>query len=156
MRSSLLFSTAIVLVLLFSCSGKNDKKEAAERYLRSQTIDYKEPVSNAESSDTGIVKVITDKIFDKTISKGVSLVDFWATWCKPCRLQAPIIEQLATEYKGKIKFYKMDVDENYNVPNRFKIASIPTLIVFKDGVQVEKFVGLQDLSTLQNALVKYK
>lgn len=157
MKSSVLITLFIISTLLISCSGKNDKREAAKEYLKNQTIYYQEPKTETahESTDSSFVKVLTDKTFDKAVAKGVSLIDFWAVWCKPCRMQAPIIEEIAVEQKGKVSVYKLDVDENYNVPNRFQIASIPTLMIFKDGKMVEKLVGLHDKQTLTNILKKY-
>jgi len=159
MKSTLFIVFAGITILFISCSGKNEKKEAAKEYLKNQTINYTEPEPTAtpvEEKATGDnVVAITDKTFEKSIAKGVSIVDFWATWCRPCRVQAPILDELAIQYKGKIKFYKLDVDENYVTPNRFKVANIPTLIIFKDGVQVEKLIGLQEKAALENVLTKY-
>lgn len=69
------------------------------------------------------------------------LIDFWAVWCGPCRMIAPIVEELAQEYQGKLKVGKLDVDNNPGVPTRFGIRSIPTLLLFKNGVVVEQIVG---------------
>ena len=155
MKSTFFIVITSITVLFISCSGKNEKKEAAKEFLKNQTIDYKEPAQPSMPAEDDNVKVLTDKTFDKAIAKGVSLVDFWAVWCRPCRQQAPILNELAIQYKGKIKFYKVDVDENYQAPNRFKVTNIPTLIIFKNGVQVEKLIGLQDKATLENTLAKH-
>ena len=79
--------------------------------------------------------------FDEITSKGVVLVDFWATWCGPCKMMAPNVEEIATEYKGKVTVGKVDVDECQELATRFGIMSIPTLIVFKDGEKKEVLVG---------------
>ena len=71
----------------------------------------------------------------------VVVVDFYANWCGPCRIVAPIMEKLATEYDGKAKFMKLDVDDSPSIANQFGIMSIPTLIVFRNGKPAEKFVG---------------
>ncbi|MBC8344126.1 MAG: thioredoxin [Bacteroidetes bacterium] len=102
-----------------------------------------------------MILIITDKSFDKTINKGITLVDFWATWCRPCLIQAPIIEQIAVEMKDQIKVGKMDVDNNRATPQRFNVMNIPTLILFKDGVVVERIVGLTDKNTLLDYINKH-
>ena len=108
-----------------------------------------------DKKEDGVVTVITDQNFDKTIKKGVVLVDFWAVWCRPCRMQAPIIEEIAKEYKGKAKMCKLDVDQNKIVSNKYNIVNIPTLMIFKDGKMVEKFVGMQQKAVITAALDKY-
>ena len=83
------------------------------------------------------------------------LVDFWATWCGPCRMQAPILYEIAGELKEKAVFCKVDVDENESLAYEYKIASIPCIIVFKDGRPVEKTVGLATKAELAEMLIKY-
>jgi len=95
---------------------------------------------------------ITDNDFDKTIKKGITLVDFWATWCAPCRRQGPIVEEIANEVGKKFKIGKLDVDNNKITSNTFSVRNIPTLIIFKDGKEVKRLVGLQDKQTLLNEL----
>ena len=72
---------------------------------------------------------------------GLAVVDFWATWCAPCRMIAPIVEQLATEYAGKAKVAKLDVDHNQKTAARFNVRSIPTILFFKDGKLIDQVVG---------------
>jgi len=93
--------------------------------------------------------------FDKTIKKGVVLVDFWAAWCRPCRMQGPIIEEIAKEMGKKIKVGKLDTDQNKALSQRYSVAYLPTLIIFKNGKIVEQFVGLQQKETLVNAINKH-
>ena len=88
------------------------------------------------------LKTLTDSNFDHEIKNGVVLVDFWAEWCGPCRRIAPIVEQLAGEYEGRATVAKLNVDENPNVPGRFMIRGIPTLLLFKNGQLAETLVGL--------------
>lgn len=86
--------------------------------------------------------------FEKEIAQGLVLVDFWAAWCGPCRAQAPILEKLD---QSKVKVCKVNVDENMILAQKFGIVSIPTIIVFKDGKELHKAVGMQSLDRL-NAL----
>ena len=86
---------------------------------------------------------VTDNDFETEIEKheGLAVVDFWATWCGPCRMIAPVLEQLAAEYSGKLKVAKVDVDANQQTGMRFNVRSIPTLMFFKDGRHVDTVVG---------------
>ncbi len=86
---------------------------------------------------------VTDDTFESEIEKhsGLAVVDFWATWCGPCRMIAPIIDQLAVEYVGKAKVAKLDVDTNIRTATRFNVRSIPTILFFKDGKLVDQVVG---------------
>lgn len=93
--------------------------------------------------------------FDEITSKGVVLVDFWATWCGPCKMMAPNVEEIATEYKGKVTVGKVDVDECQELATRFGIMSIPTLIVFKDGERKEVLVGYRLKMQIAQVLDKY-
>lgn len=93
--------------------------------------------------------------FDEITSKGVVLVDFWATWCGPCKMMAPNVEEIATEYKGKVTVGKVGVDECQELATRFGIMSIPTLIVFKDGEKKEVLVGYRLKMQIAQVLDKY-
>ncbi len=86
---------------------------------------------------------ITDATFQQEVveSDNLTLVDFWAEWCGPCKMIAPIVEDLASEYDGKLKVTKLDVDANPRTPMQYGIRSIPTLMVFKRGQVVEKIIG---------------
>ena len=90
--------------------------------------------------------------FDAAISEGVTLVDFWATWCGPCRMQAPILEKLDAELGGSVKICKVDVDEEPALAQRFGVMSIPTLIAFRGGQVVNQRVGVQSLDALKDML----
>jgi thioredoxin 1 len=89
------------------------------------------------------VLAVTDATFEAEVVKATlpTVVDFWAEWCGPCRKVGPIIEELANDYAGKVKFAKVNVDDNSATPVKFGILSIPTIILFKDGVLVDKMIG---------------
>ncbi|MBQ2479191.1 MAG: thioredoxin [Erysipelotrichales bacterium] len=89
------------------------------------------------------MEIIDSTTFDSVIHEGVTLVDFFATWCGPCKMMAPVLEQLSREMEGKAKIVKVDVDESEDLAVRFGIMSIPTMILFKDGNAVEMAVGFQ-------------
>ena len=99
--------------------------------------------------------VLNEQNFDEVTSKGVALVDFWATWCGPCKMMAPNVEDIATEYKCRVAVGKVDVDECPNLATRFGIMSIPTLIVFKDGEKKEVLVGYRLKMQIAEVLDKY-
>ncbi|CAM2093475.1 TPA: thioredoxin [Staphylococcus argenteus] len=101
-----------------------------------------------------IVKV-TDADFDSKVESGVQLVDFWAKWCGPCKMIAPVLEELAADYEGKADILKLDVDENPSTAAKYEVMSIPTLIVFKDGQPVDKVVGFQPKENLAEVLDKH-
>ena len=106
------------------------------------------------SSDKNIVTLTTSNFVDETM-KGVVMVDFWATWCMPCKAMAPVLEEIASQTKGKVKVGKVDVDANGPLANQYGIQAIPTIIIFKDGQAVETLVGIQSKAALVNALSKY-
>ena len=89
------------------------------------------------------VKTFTDSNFDEETKNGVVLVDFWAEWCGPCRRLAPTVDALASEFDGRATVAKLNVDENPNVPGRYAIRGIPTLLLFKQGQLEETIVGLR-------------
>jgi thioredoxin 1 len=102
------------------------------------------------------VLTIGDENFGKEVleSDQPVLVDFWATWCAPCRAIAPAVEELAAQYKGKVKVAKMDIDNNQDTPQSYGIRSIPTLLVFKGGKVVDQIVGAVPKARLEAAITK--
>lgn len=95
------------------------------------------------------IKLMKDDSFTKEIEKGVTLVDFHAEWCGPCRMLAPVLEQVATEMQGKAKFGKIDIDSEQKTAAQFQVTSVPTLILFKDGREVNRIVGLCDADAVK-------
>ncbi len=101
-----------------------------------------------------MVKNLTDSNFEAEVinKKGVCFVDFYADWCSPCRMQAPIVDELDSEMGDKVSFYKVNVDENLSVAEKLSIASIPSLVLYKDGELKYKFVGLSSKIELKEKL----
>lgn len=96
--------------------------------------------------------VLTDATFQKTIKTGVTLVDFWAPWCTPCRLQDPAINALADEMDGKVKVCKLNVDEHKKAATKMKIRNIPNIIIFKNGKPVKQLIGVKSQRQIEKAL----
>jgi len=96
-------------------------------------------------------KVVTDETFESEVLKSdkLTLVDFWAEWCQPCKIIGPIVDAFGEEYKDKVNVVKMNVDENSETPGKFNILSIPTLIFFKDGEPQNTMVGVQSKEQLK-------
>lgn len=95
---------------------------------------------------------VTDQNFEQTTNEGVVLVDFWAPWCGPCRMQSPVIDALDEEMGEKVTFAKMNVDEQQEIARQFGIMSIPTLLIKKDGQVVDKLVGYHSKEQLEEIL----
>jgi thioredoxin 1 len=100
---------------------------------------------------------VTDSTFDQEVleSNIPVLVDFWAPWCGPCRMVAPVVDEIAEQYVGQVKVVKVNTDENPNVASRYGIRSIPTLMIFKEGQRVDMVVGAVPKTTLASTLEKY-
>lgn len=103
----------------------------------------------------GMVRDVTDAQFQKEVldAKVPTLVDFWASWCGPCRAIAPLVEELAGTYNGKVNFVKVNVDDNQATPSQYGVRGIPTLILFKNGAVVDQVVGAVPKGNLE-ALIK--
>jgi len=108
-------------------------------------------------SENGKTVEVTDGNFASVIEggKGLAIIDFWAAWCGPCRLVAPIVEQLATEYAGKLQVAKLDVDANQQIATRFNIRSIPSILFFKDGKHVDTVVGAVPRTMLERKIQEH-
>ena len=102
--------------------------------------------------------VLTDDSFEKEVlsSPGLSLVDFWAEWCGPCKVLGPTIESIAHEYSGSVGVFKMDVDVNPETPARFNIRGIPTVLFFKNGQLVDQIVGTQPKEVFSKTIEKHR
>ena len=106
-------------------------------------------------ANENVIHIGSEEAFDKLITGDVPvLVDFWATWCGPCRMIAPIVEEIANEYAGKVVVAKVDVDEMGELAQRYRIMNIPTLMLFKQGQLVDKTIGARPKVALEQMLNK--
>ncbi len=101
------------------------------------------------------MKIVNEKSFDETIANGVVLVDFFATWCGPCRMVAPVLEELAEKYAGRMEIVKVDVDQSQSLAMRFGVQSIPTLLLFKNGALQETQNGFAGGPQIEAMINKY-
>lgn len=96
---------------------------------------------------------LTDHNFNNNIKEGITLVDFWAPWCGPCKMLGPVLEDLSKDLEGKVKITKLNIDENPQITNQFGVMSIPTMILFDNGKPIEKIVGFQPKEVLKKYLL---
>lgn len=142
---------AAALLVFFGCS-KPAKTDNAVPTPPTAGAAAAAPALSAEPAATVIT--LTDATFDAQTAQGVILVDFWATWCRPCRMQGPIVETVASQIGSTARVGKLDVDAAPKTARRFEVSGIPTLIIFKDGKPVEQFVGVTQAADLVAALRK--
>lgn len=102
-----------------------------------------------------MVEAVTDNNFEEETKEGLVIIDFWAPWCGPCRMQSPVLESFAEEHEGEVKVVKLNTDENPETTSAFGVMSIPTLLIKKEGEAVEKAVGLQQKPQLEQLIAKY-
>jgi len=98
------------------------------------------------------MKIVNSNEFKSEIESGITVVDFFATWCGPCKMLAPVLEGLSGEMEGKVKFIKVDIDQSLDLANEFKIASVPTMAIFKNGEKVEQLVGFLPKEKIQQTI----
>lgn len=126
---------------------ENIKRKILQKWVKEMEEKEKMPSKPLE---------VNDENFDEIISKyDIVVVDFWAPWCGPCRMVAPVIEELAKEMKGKVVFAKLNTDENPRMVTRYRIMSIPTLMLFKEGKLVDRIVGALPPDMLRDWILKY-
>ncbi|MCM3739917.1 thioredoxin [Oceanobacillus luteolus] len=101
------------------------------------------------------IENVTDQSFAEATSEGLVLADFWAPWCGPCKMIAPVLEEIDGEMSDKVKIVKLDVDENQETASKFGVMSIPTLLLFKDGEVVDQVIGFQPKEALTNLINKH-
>ena len=101
------------------------------------------------------VSELTKKEFNSFTAKGLVLVDFFADWCMPCLMMAPVIDELSEKFKGKIKFAKMNIDENSALAQKYKIMSIPNFILFQNGKPIDQFIGAMSAEDFEDRLKKH-
>ena len=117
-------------------------------YMRNNAL----KMSKEQQTDSPNLIILTDENFNKTIKEGVTLVDFWAPWCMPCKIQNPVINQIADELNGKAKICKINVDEHKKTATEMKIRNIPNIIIFKNGEAVKQLIGVKPKHTLLKAV----
>lgn len=122
------------------------RKQKLKELQQSMTIETETP-----KTPQGVLH-LSSQDFDQTISHGVTLVDFFAEWCGPCKMMAPVVEKLAREYTGRIKVAKLDVDHNIDIAMRYRVQGVPTFGIFKDGQLVHRIVGGVGYQPLKAAL----
>lgn len=113
---------------------------------------YKMIKGMTDTPDSEKLKILSDKNFKSTIANGISLVDFWVPWCMPCKIQGPIVSEVADEIGDKVNVCKLDVDQNKRTASEYKIRSIPTIWIFKNGKVVKQFTGVKTKNVLIKAL----
>lgn len=104
------------------------------------------------AEQNGNLKHVDDSNFAQLTAKGVVLVDFYAEWCGPCHMQTPILESLAKEMSDQVSILKLDIDKSQRTTASFQVTSVPTMILFKDGREVKRIVGLRDADTLKGII----
>jgi len=113
---------------------------------------YKSSLNSAKKPENSNIIELTDDTFEEVIKEGVTLVDFWAPWCGPCRVQNPVISKIADEIGDEAKICKINVDEHKSAARQMKIKNIPNIIIFKDGEAVKQLIGAKPKYVIMNSL----
>jgi thioredoxin 1 len=104
-----------------------------------------------DTKNNSVLKLTTET-FSDTIKSGITLVDFWAEWCGPCRMQGPIVDNVAAKTRNNVNISKLNVDENPEIAQKYNISGIPTILIFKDGTEVKRLVGVQSENFLNDTI----
>ena len=123
-------------------------------FLASFFLNYYKMKKTPVVEDNGKIKKLSDQNFEHQIKSGVMLVDFWATWCMPCKMMAPVLNNLSEELTGNASVGKLDVDQNRAASAKYGVRSIPTLVLFKNGKEVNRFVGVKTKDFLLKEIQK--
>ncbi len=147
--SSVLFQTG--------CEPRAGKNKTAAAPAPAKAAQKAGAKPSASGKSASLVHLQAAADFDKEVlqAKGVVVVDFYADWCPPCRMLGPVVEKAAEEYAGKVKFVKVNVDKHQDLAGKYEVTSIPRLIIFKDGRQVDSDVGYRDGKALKKWIDKY-
>jgi len=117
---------------------------------------YKQMKNTPMPEDSEYVKTLTTQNFENQIKKGLTIVDFWAAWCMPCKVMAPILNSLANELKESAYVGKLNIEDHQAIASKYQVRSIPTLILFKNGKEINRFVGIKTKDFLINQINKSK
>jgi thioredoxin 1 len=123
-------------------------------FLASFFLNYYKMKKTPVVEDNGKIKKLSDQNFDHQIKSGIMLVDFWATWCMPCKMMAPVLNNLSEELTGNASVGKLDVDQNRAASAKYAVRSIPTMVLFKNGKEINRFVGVKTKDFLLKEIQK--
>lgn len=123
-------------------------------FLASFFMNYHKMKKTPVVEDNGKIKKLSDQNFEHQIKNGITLVDFWATWCMPCKMMAPVLNNLSEELTGNATVGKLDVDQNRAASAKYGVRSIPTLVLFKNGKEINRFVGVKTKDFLLKEIQK--
>jgi thioredoxin 1 len=113
---------------------------------------YRKMKNAPAAPDSTKIKNLDDKNFNQQIGKGISLVDFWASWCMPCKMMVPILNELAEEVDGKVTICKVNIDQYQSIAQKHGVRSIPTMIIFRNGKEIDRIVGVKQKDFLLNKI----